>query len=159
MATLLMKQVGTAYGWLGKKKKGLIEVYTSDRDARHYSLFRVAATCVPVHTMALLRAVIGGCSTTGRSILPALASLCAGGGGGQAAVWSQERGFKKSTRRVEVCLLQVRVHICNKYIKRHPSHDVLPRPQIGLNEFRMCAPVDLFTRKRDVISDPDTVRD
>lgn len=69
------------------------------------------ATCGPsppsrrVAAMALLRAVLDGCSTTGRSLLPAIRSLC--GVGGQAALLRQERGFKKSTRKVEICLLQV----------------------------------------------------
>jgi hypothetical protein len=53
---------------------------------------------------ALLRAVLGGgCSGSGQALMPALSFAA----GGTAALWSQERGFKKSTKRVEICLLKV----------------------------------------------------
>lgn len=53
--------------------------------------------------MAMLRAVLDGCSTTGRSMLPAL--------GASLSPWSifvQSRGAKSAGRTVEICLLQVR---------------------------------------------------
>ncbi|EEH57545.1 uncharacterized protein MICPUCDRAFT_56936 [Micromonas pusilla CCMP1545] len=51
--------------------------------------------------MAMLRAVLDGCSTTGRSMLPAL--------GASLSPWSifvQSRGAKSAGRTVEICLLQ-----------------------------------------------------
>ena len=53
--------------------------------------------------MAMLRAVLDGCSTTGLSMLPAL--------GASLSPWSifvQSRGAKSAGRTVEICLLQVR---------------------------------------------------
>ena len=80
-----------------------------DRGGRGSGWFHCAcAAPLSLRAMAssLLRAVVDGCSTTGRSLLPAVGFQFIGG---PAALWTQERGMaKKANRRVEVCLLQVR---------------------------------------------------
>lgn len=78
--------------------------------------------------MALLRAVLDGCSTTGRSLTPALGSFC--GFGGRAALLSQERGFKKSLRKVDICLLKVRG---KKLYSPHPTPSThTPRKKVAV---------------------------
>lgn len=76
----------------------------------HHSAARAVASrdASPVD-MSLRRAALEVCSTSGRSLLPrALGGAEAWTAAPPASLWTQTRGKKKSTRRVEVVLHQVR---------------------------------------------------
>ena len=89
--------------------------------------------------MAMLRAVLDGCSTTGRSMLPAL--------GASLSPWSifvQSRGAKSAGRTVEICLLQVRFVV----------RAVVPRTERSI--YRSIAGAALARSSSAVVPDGDS---